>query len=153
MTRGICSIGSIGTIVTVQLAVSQAGLSSIGQCRYNSIILRCKWRRVYPIERSMGGAQGRSGCCNNNSVALVRERTIPTERPLPVGEVSANFCGWLPCGHRGGSPTAVISADPLRPYSRFSRPEPLLFLPSSSSVVLTRLSGCRYRPTTYQKIW
>jgi hypothetical protein len=29
-----------------------------------------------------------------NSVALVRERTIPTERPPPVGEVSANFCGW-----------------------------------------------------------
>ena len=27
-----------------------------------------------------------------NSVALVRERTIPTERPPPVGEVSANFC-------------------------------------------------------------
>jgi len=28
-----------------------------------------------------------------NSVALVRTRTIPTERPPPVGEVSANFCG------------------------------------------------------------
>ena len=28
-----------------------------------------------------------------NSMALVRERTIPTERPPPVGEVSANFCG------------------------------------------------------------
>jgi hypothetical protein len=27
-----------------------------------------------------------------------------------------------------------------RPYSQISRPEPLLFLPSSSSVVLTRLS-------------
>jgi hypothetical protein len=27
------------------------------------------------------------------SVAWVRERTIPTERPPPVGEVSANFCG------------------------------------------------------------
>ena len=26
-----------------------------------------------------------------NSVALVRERTIPTERPQQVGEVSANF--------------------------------------------------------------
>ena len=26
-----------------------------------------------------------------NSVALVRERTIPAERPPPVGEVSANF--------------------------------------------------------------
>jgi hypothetical protein len=30
---------------------------------------------------------------NNNSVALVRERTIPTERPPFVGEVGANFCG------------------------------------------------------------
>jgi hypothetical protein len=30
---------------------------------------------------------------NNNSVALVRDRTIPTERPPLVGEVSANFCG------------------------------------------------------------
>jgi hypothetical protein len=28
-----------------------------------------------------------------NSVALVRERTIPTERPPLVGEVSANVCG------------------------------------------------------------
>ena len=28
-----------------------------------------------------------------NSVALVRERTIPTERPPPLGEVSANLCG------------------------------------------------------------
>jgi hypothetical protein len=28
-----------------------------------------------------------------NSVVLVRKRTIPTERPPFVGEVSANFCG------------------------------------------------------------
>ena len=28
-----------------------------------------------------------------NSAALVRERTIPTERPPPVGEVRANFYG------------------------------------------------------------
>jgi hypothetical protein len=27
----------------------------------------------------------------DNSVVLVRKRTIPTERPQPVGEVSANF--------------------------------------------------------------
>jgi hypothetical protein len=27
------------------------------------------------------------------SVALIHTRTIPTERPPPVGEVSANFCG------------------------------------------------------------
>jgi hypothetical protein len=28
-----------------------------------------------------------------NSMVWVRERTIPTERPLLVGEVIANFCG------------------------------------------------------------
>jgi hypothetical protein len=28
-----------------------------------------------------------------NSVASVRERTIPTERPPLVSEISANFCG------------------------------------------------------------
>jgi hypothetical protein len=28
-----------------------------------------------------------------NSVALVRERTIPTERPPLISEVSTNFCG------------------------------------------------------------
>jgi hypothetical protein len=35
----------------------------------------------------------------------------------------------------------------------FYRPEMLLFLPSSSSIVLTRLSGPRSRPTTSQQIW
>jgi hypothetical protein len=49
-----------------------------------------------------------------------------------VGEVSANFCGQkVSRGQRSGS---------SRLYSRFSRLEPLLFLPSSSSIVLTRLS-------------
>jgi hypothetical protein len=45
-----------------------------------------------------------------NSVALVLERTIPTERPQLFGEVSANF--WdrgLSHGQCGGSHTAVIS--------------------------------------------
>jgi hypothetical protein len=46
-----------------------------------------------------------------NSVALVRERTIPTERPPLVGEVSGNLCG-----QRGVAwsvqriPTAVFSS-------------------------------------------
>jgi hypothetical protein len=42
------------------------------------------------------------------------------------------------------------------PYCRIlglSRLQQLLFLPSSSSIVLTRLSGPRSRPTTSQKIW
>jgi hypothetical protein len=70
-----------------------------------------------------------------NFVALVRGRTIPTERTPIVGEVSANFCGWsVSRDQRNRSP---------RPHSRISRPEPLLFLPSSSSVLLTRPSGPR----------
>jgi hypothetical protein len=77
------------------------------------------------------------------SVVLVRKRTTPTERLPHFGEVSAKFCGQrVSRGQRSGSP---------RLYSRFSSPEPLLFLPSSSSIVLTRLSGPRSRPTTSQK--
>jgi len=58
---------------------------------------------------------------SKNSVALVRERTIPTERPPPVGGVSANFCGsrgvtWL----AQRVPTAVNLC--------FLNLEPLLFL-------------------------
>jgi hypothetical protein len=66
-----------------------------------------------------------------NSVAWVQERSIPTERPPLIGEINANFCGYrMPSGQRDGSPL---------PYSRFSRSELLLFLPSRSSIVLTRL--------------
>jgi hypothetical protein len=69
---------------------------------------------------------------DTNSVALVRERTIPTERPPLVGEVSAKFCGYRVLrGQRDVS---------LWPYSRLSRPKPLFFLPSSSSNE-RRLSG------------
>jgi hypothetical protein len=80
-----------------------------------------------------------------NSMVWVRERTIPTERPPFVGEVIANFWGKrVPHGQRDGS---------LGPYSRFSRQEQLLSLPSSSAVVglLTRPSGPRSRPTNFQK--
>jgi hypothetical protein len=80
-----------------------------------------------------------------NSVALVRDRSIATERPPLVGEGSANFWGWRVLrGKRNGSPW---------PYSRLSRPEPLLYLPSSSSIVLTRLSGHSSISTTSQKMW
>jgi hypothetical protein len=52
-------------------------------------------------------------------VVWICERTIPAERPPLVGEVSVNFCGYkVPRGQRDGY---------LRPYFRFSRPEPLLF--------------------------
>jgi hypothetical protein len=45
-----------------------------------------------------------------NSVALVRKRTIPTERPPLVGEVSANFRGErVSRGQRNESPQPLIS--------------------------------------------
>jgi hypothetical protein len=43
------------------------------------------------------------------SVVLVRERTILTERPLLVGEVRANFCGWSVAWSVRRIPTAVCS--------------------------------------------
>jgi hypothetical protein len=68
----------------------------------------------------------RKQTCNNLkiaillfSVAWVRERTILTEWPPLVGEVSANFCGnRVPRGQHDRS---------LWLYSRLSGPEPLLF--------------------------
>jgi hypothetical protein len=54
---------------------------------------------------------------STDSVASVLERTIATDRPPIVSEVSAlrmDCFAW----YRDGS---------LRPYSRFRRPEPLLF--------------------------
>jgi hypothetical protein len=66
-----------------------------------------------------------------NSVALVRERTIPTERPPLVGEVNDNFCVQrVSRGQRNGPP---------RPYSRISRPNHLLpviikMLPNNNQV-------------------
>jgi hypothetical protein len=82
---------------------------------------------------------------NCYSVAWVRVQTIPTERPPFVGEVSANFFRYrVKRGQRDGS---------LRQNSRFSGPEPLLFLSSGSSIVLTMLSGPSSRLTTSQKVW
>jgi hypothetical protein len=76
-----------------------------------------------------------------NSKALVHKRTILTEPPPLVGEVSANFCGYKVSQR---IPTAVNLG--------FLVPEPLLFRSSSSSIILTRLSELRARPTTSQKI-
>jgi hypothetical protein len=71
-----------------------------------------------------------------NSVALVRDRIILTERPPLVGEVSAS-------GQSNVFP---------RPFCRYSRSEKQLFLQNSSSIVLTRLNGPSSSPTTSQKI-
>jgi hypothetical protein len=70
---------------------------------------------------------------------------------------------YRPCGRRLSMKLVLTFPDrgvprgerdeSLWPYSRLSRPEPLLFLPSSSSVVLISLSGPLSRPTTSLNIW
>jgi hypothetical protein len=47
-------------------------------------------------------------------MALIRERTIPIERPRLVGDVSVNFCGYRVMRGRHDKS--------LRQYSLFSRP-------------------------------
>jgi hypothetical protein len=51
------------------------------------------WKSVHWKTCSPEGRKWNFAPKKLNSVALVRERTIRTERPPPVGEVSANFCG------------------------------------------------------------
>jgi hypothetical protein len=76
--------------------------------------------------------------------------SFPVTTVSPLNIEMCHFCGRTgPIAHLRNLKTLRVSAaDPLRPYSRFSRPEPLLFLPSSSSFVLTRLSGPHSRYTT-----
>jgi hypothetical protein len=93
---------------------------------------------------SQGEHEGRTKL-KLSSMALVRERTIPTKRSPPVGEVSANFCGL-----RGFTWSAQRVPTAVNLY--FLDRSRYLFYSSSSSVDLTRLSGPRSRPTTTQKI-
>jgi hypothetical protein len=55
--------------------------------RYSLIAIAC------PPGRQTALASETERMHLTNSVALVRERIIPTERPPLVGEVSANFSG------------------------------------------------------------
>jgi hypothetical protein len=115
--RGTGSVGKVGT----ECMASSFSWSYIPEVFFRAMLQTwCKAKeRIHKIK--------------TNFVALVRERTIPTERPLLVGEVSANFC-WqrVPRGQSNGSQQS---------YSRLSRLELLPFLSSSSSILLTRLNG------------
>jgi hypothetical protein len=69
-----------------------------------------------------------------------------TDRAIPlVGEV-------MPISADRGVSRGQCNGSP-KPFSRLSIPKPLLFILSSSSIVLTRLSGSRSRPNTSQEIW
>ena len=81
------------------VASKETGLEvNADKTKYTAMSRNQNARRVYnmktdnsPIERVEEFVY--LGTAIKNSVALVHKRTIPTERPPPVGEVSANFCG------------------------------------------------------------
>jgi hypothetical protein len=74
----------------------------------DSVGLRQKSANVFPLI-SLSFSTNVSKGINNNSVALVRERTMLTERPPLVGEVSLNFCGWRGVERRRGFLFHLIS--------------------------------------------
>jgi hypothetical protein len=84
---------------------------------------------------------------NKKKLHGLRPQANYTDRATVVSRRS-----W--CHHMRIEGCRVVSVmDPLRLQSRLSRPKPLLFLSSSSTIVLTKLNGPRSRPTTSQKIW
>jgi hypothetical protein len=82
-----------------QLAVSELGLVTQQRQDFSILPQRPDVIQWVPAVCSLRGqtatkvphAVSKNLC--NNSVALVRKQSIPTERPSLVGEVSANFCG------------------------------------------------------------
>jgi len=58
--------------------------------RLSVVTFREHW---YPFLKCINTPRWCRSVIKKNSVALVCTQTIPTERPPPVGEVSANFCG------------------------------------------------------------
>jgi hypothetical protein len=80
-----------------------------------------------------------------SSVVLVSKRNIPMERFLRSTNLLLTFAGRGCC--------TDSATDPHGRYSRFSRPEPILLLSSSWSVILRREGGTRSRHTTSENMW
>jgi hypothetical protein len=115
-----------------------------GAFRPWTVIAQASWIHLTWVHCHSAWSLGNTKVHKKNSVVLVRERTTPTELPPLVGEVSAKLL-------RKESDTWLMWRILTAVFS-ISRPEPLFFLPSSSSIVLTRLGGPCSRPTNSQKI-
>jgi len=63
---------------------------TVSRCTFNRYSVTMQFAKLATAEQLCSHCTHRKLL---NSVALVRKRTIPTERPPPVCEVSANFCG------------------------------------------------------------
>jgi hypothetical protein len=97
---------------------------------------------INPIDNTHYAPVGTTPSTRTKYITRYRYRYRPSDRRLSAKLVPM-FAEMVPRGQPDGS---------LRPYSRLFRLEPPLFLPSSSSIVLTRPSEPRSRPATSQKI-
>ena len=98
MLRGVSkTLESLQTVFTSETYLAMGQFVEDRQTRNkgNSLNLRAGTRRqIMSTEHGQNLEPKRTTDeIKKNSVALVRERTIPTERPPPVDEVSAKFCG------------------------------------------------------------
>jgi hypothetical protein len=75
------------------LGVTESGRYFTVSLLVHSPIKMCTLDCTFSTLPNGAGMQLYKRLLKENSVALVRERNIPTERPPLVGEVSVNFCG------------------------------------------------------------
>jgi hypothetical protein len=118
-----------------------------GNCMMKTSVMRRMARCIEPEHLLDSHELTQAHKLKLTSMALVRKRTTPIERPSLVGEVSVKFF------FADRECRAVSATDPHAVNLGFLDPELLLFHSSSSSVILTRLRGPRSRPITSQKIW
>jgi hypothetical protein len=134
----------------------QFWLHSVGGSRTLQLQDPCSFHTLETLAVWLFSLPWKAKLFRGTTVVVILIITMTTETPWPesanelhrpsdrrlAAKLMPTFANEVPRGQRDGS---------LRPYSRLSRPEPLLFLSSSSSAVLTRLSGPHSRPTTSQK--
>jgi hypothetical protein len=133
-------------------------------CESSSYLWTSYWT---PVRIQLHAVRGRFPViANSGTIHIIKRKVKPTSSPSTVyGLLSLIFKSANPWPESASElyrpsdrrlseklvPTFAVRGQhngSLRPYSRFSRPEPLLFLSSSSSIVFTRLIGARSRPTT-----
>jgi hypothetical protein len=82
---GACSVGSMDKpILSLRTLLSRLNLKTETESNIRNVVFQLKDRTMVNLKK----------CANKkklNSMVWVRERTIPTERPLVVCEVIANF--------------------------------------------------------------
>jgi hypothetical protein len=80
---------------TAHFIVTVATASSVTQFRSTSVHGRVPVPHVTTVQLTRRTTRALDTKLKKlNSVVVVLKRTIPTERPPLVGEVSANLCGW-----------------------------------------------------------